>query len=130
LGDLSIFFAYETLEPDGYELYNGEYYENSIKKPADLLKLNPVALLKAGITKVLVEFNIQPGRIPGFPLDLVSQTEGEGNPIFVGKNPSFILSKGNQPDWAVVNGFLIDLQEEEEITKNWLEGLEKINIKP
>lgn len=130
LGDLSIFFAYESLEPDGYELFNGEYYENSIKKPADLLKLNPVALLKAGITKVLVEFNIKPGRIPNFPLDLVSQREGEGNPIFVGKNPSFILSKGNQPDWAVVNGFLIDLQEEEEITKNWLKGLESINTKP
>lgn len=130
LGDLSIFFAYETLDPDGYELFNGEYYENTIEKPADLLKLNPVALLKAGITKVQVNFKIQQGNIPGFPLDLLSQVEGEGNPIFIGKNPSFILSKGNQPDWAVVNGFLIDLQEEEEITRNWLAGLEKINIEP
>jgi hypothetical protein len=76
----------------------------------DLERLNAMDLLRSGYSYVRVE-NIPPGaKESSIPLQVIGP--GYKVPPFhlnVGINPTFLLKKGQEFGYAVVNGFLIDL---------------------
>jgi len=109
-GDLSTYYGYNTLEAKGYSITKGKVYPKTIKSIAELNKLNSYDLLKSGYTYLRI------GRLPysiketSFPLNLI--ISNHVIPKFelgVGQHATFLLQKNNKIEYAVVNGFLIDL---------------------
>lgn len=111
LGDLSTYYGYKTFNASGYVLKPGKVYPKIVKSIKALNKLNPTELLKSGYTYIRVERledNILNSPIP---LHIISTTYKVPKfNVSVGKNPTFLLTKDQKIEKAVINGFLIDLE--------------------
>ncbi|WP_297703826.1 M14 metallopeptidase family protein [uncultured Eudoraea sp.] len=109
-GDLSTYYGYETFNANGYILKPGKVYPKTLKSIKELDMLDPMELLKSGYTYIRVEHlekNISKSPIP---LNLISTNYKIPKfNLIVGKNPTFLLTKDQKIEKAVINGFLIDL---------------------
>ena len=113
-GDLSTYYGYQTLDAEGYIIKQGKVYPRFFEKMADVMLLKPIDLLKEGYAYVRVKnipFNLLESPLPLHiigttyrPLDLQ---------LKVGINPTFLLEKDGKLHYAVINGFLIDLNKGE-----------------
>lgn len=126
-GDLSTYYGYETFDATGYTIVPGKVYPEVLSKITDMEGQDYVKYVKQGyvyfrISKPLdnIPFIIGPHHlisenyvIPEFRLE-------------VGRNPTFLLEKEGQIKYAVVNGFLIDLDQSVNRIL-WSIGMNKIN---
>lgn len=110
-GDLSTYYGYETLEASGYKIKAGAVYPETLDSMADISALDVMSLLKSGYSYIRMQ------RIPNdllevpVPIHIIGKnyTVPELR-LEVGINPTFLLEKDNTVRYAVVNGFLIDLE--------------------
>jgi hypothetical protein len=120
-GDLSTYYGYHTFDAAGYTARAPGIYPTTLRGIDDLKKLNAAELLRAGFAYVRVE-TMPPGTDnTGVPLNVLYQDHKM--PSFrldVGVNPTFLLEKEGKIRYAVVNGFLIDLESENEMFANGL----------
>ncbi|MGB7392982.1 MAG: M14 metallopeptidase family protein [Pricia sp.] len=119
LGDLSTYYGYETFDASGYTIRPGKEHPETMKSVAVLKKLKIESLLKSGYTYVRVE-NI-PGDMLASPLPIHIIGKKYKVPeldLKVGINPTFLLEKDGNIEYAVVNGFLIDLDKATTDIKN------------
>ena len=110
-GDLSTYYGYETFNAVGYTVKEGGVFEQTMESIEELDESFALELLAQGITYVRVK-NI-PARMVHSPysIQLISETyEVPDFRLDVGINPTFLLEKDGVLRFAVVNGFLIDLQ--------------------
>jgi hypothetical protein len=113
-GDLSTYYGYQTFNAADYTIKPGKVYPNTIKSMKDLDNLNPVELLKSGYTYIRVE-QLE-AKILNSPIPIHIISKAYKIPKFslaVGKNPTFLLTKDQKVEKAVINGFLIDLDTED-----------------
>jgi hypothetical protein len=110
-GDLSTYYGYETFDATGYVIKQGEIYPKTFVNMSELKKVNMIDLLKEGYTYVRVA-NIPSEMLESpLPMNLLgSKTQLPDFQLKVGSNPTFILEKKGVPKYAVINGFLIDLE--------------------
>ncbi|HEY9168552.1 MAG TPA: M14 metallopeptidase family protein [Lutibacter sp.] len=120
-GDLSTFYGYETLDAGGYTILEGKVYPKTIKSEKDLAKLDIYSLLQTGYTYLRVE-ELQVGKKEvSVPINLVSPNfKVLKLAINVGGDATFLLQKNGKIDYAVINGFLIDLNTKKSNFKNAL----------
>lgn len=118
-GDLSTFYGYETLDATGYRLIEGKEYPKVIQTMDDLKNMDIYGLLKQGYTYVrLAEFSQQDKDI-SIPINILDKDQKvPGFYVNIGNNPNFVLQKDGRVDYAVVNGFLINLNTKETNFKN------------
>ncbi len=113
-GDLSTFYGYETLDATGYRLIEGKVYPETIQTLKDLEAMDIYDLLKQGYTYVrLAQFsqNEKDVSVPINILDIDQKVPGFF--VSIGNNPNFVLQKDGKVDYAVVNGYLINLKTKE-----------------
>jgi len=109
-GDLSTYYGYETFNANGYLLKPGKVYPKTLKSIKELDMLDPVELLKSGYTYIRVEHLEKKILKSPIPLNLITTTYKIPKfNLTVGKNPTFLLTKDQKIEKAVINGFLIDL---------------------
>ncbi|WP_019669796.1 M14 family metallopeptidase [Eudoraea adriatica] len=109
-GDLSTYYGYKTFKAKGYKIVPGKVYAKTIKSFNALNELDPKELLKSGYTYVRVEQLEEDILNSPIPIHIISTTYKVPKfSVTVGKNPTFLLSKGQKIEKAVINGFLIDL---------------------
>lgn len=109
-GDLSTYYGYETFNAEGYKVVPGKVYPEIMKSenfpgPEEFFNL-----LKKGYTYLKVK-NLSTEK-PYSPLPMNLIQENYKMPEFrlaVGNNPTFLLEKDGKAEYAVINGFLIDL---------------------
>lgn len=120
-GDLSTYYGYETLDATGYRLIEGKVYPETIQTMEDLKALDIYALLKSGYTYVrLAQYSSNDKEVP-MPINILSKEQKvPGFYVNIGNNPNFVLQKDGIVDYAVVNGFLINLKTKENNLKNAL----------
>ncbi|MCP4974812.1 MAG: peptidase M14 [Maribacter sp.] len=118
-GDLSTYYGYESFDAKGYLIKQGKAYQKSFEKMADVMLLNPIDLLKEGYTQVRVK-NIPFDLLESpLPIHIIGNTYKPGNlQLEVGINPTFLLEKDGKLHYAVINGFLIDLNSGKSDFKN------------
>lgn len=111
-GDLSTYYGYETLDAYGYTIVPGKVYPEVLKSIEVLGKLKIESLLKSGHTYVRLE-NIPGDKLASpFPIHIIGEKyEVPDFNIEVGINPTFLLEKEGEIKYAIINGFLIDLQQ-------------------
>lgn len=120
-GDLSTYYGYETLDATGYRLIEGKVHPETIQTMEDLKAMDIYGLLKSGYTYVrLAQYSSNDKEVP-MPINILSKDQKvPGFYVNIGNNPNFVLQKDGIVDYAVVNGFLINLKTKENNLKNAL----------
>ncbi|MCM4166270.1 Murein peptide amidase A [Arenibacter antarcticus] len=110
-GDLSTFYGYEVLDAQEHTIKPGKIYPNIFKNLGDLSKLKVIDLLKLGYTYIRVDNIPKDKRFGELPINIIGPNYKV--PKFnlqVGNNPTFLLERNGKNEYAVINGFLIDLK--------------------
>lgn len=110
LGDLSTYYGYETFDASGYTITPGKVYPETLKSVEVLSRLKIESLLKSGHTYIRVENIPKDMLASNFPIHIIGKKyEVPEFDIEVGNNPTFLLKKNGEVKYAVINGFLIDV---------------------
>ncbi len=111
-GDLSTYYGYETFDASGYTIKPGKVFPETLKSVEVLGKLKIESLLKSGYTYVRLE-NIPKDMLASpFPVHIIGKKyEIPELNVEVGSNPTFLLEKNGKIEYAVINGFLIDIDQ-------------------
>lgn len=113
-GDLSTFYGYETLDATSYTIKQAKVYPKTLNNFSDVENLNFNDVLKQGYGYLrLSNFPAKSINSP-YPFHLIG-------PKYIvpklnltpGINPTFFLEKGGVVEYAVINGFLVNLKEAE-----------------
>ncbi|WP_299799582.1 M14 metallopeptidase family protein [uncultured Maribacter sp.] len=109
-GDLSTYYGYETLDATGYTIKQAKVYPKTLNNFSDVQGLNFTDVLKQGYGYLrLSSFPAKNINSP-YPVHLIGEkfTVPELN-LMPGINPTFFLEKDGVIAYAVINGFLVDL---------------------
>lgn len=110
-GDLSTYYGYETFNAAGYTLKAGKVYPQIVEYVDGLSKLDYNSLLKQGYAYIKVAHIPLEKVYAEIPLHIVGTLYTTPDlHIEVGINPTFFLEKDNELRYAVINGFLVDLE--------------------
>lgn len=110
-GDLSTNFGYETMDASGYTLVPGKIYSKTLADPGALAQLDFADLLSRGIAYVRVKELEQGQKFTEYPIQVVGEKFKVPERLEVGLNPTFFLRKEGEAGYAVINGFLIPLDD-------------------
>ncbi|MCH7397856.1 peptidase M14 [Belliella sp. DSM 107340] len=108
LGDLCVFYGYETLDASGLNVVEGKIFETPFSKTEDITEEKTLELLQKGYLAVRVE-DINDNELYNLPILILSKKDQIPFGIKTGGNPNFFLEENGSLKYAVVNGFLIDL---------------------
>ncbi len=110
-GDLSTYYGYQTLDASGYVIRQGSVFPKTLNSIDELSDIDALELLKKGYTYIKLN-NFPDGLLnSALPLHLIGPNyEVPELRVEVGINPTFLLAKDGEFKYAVINGFLIDLQ--------------------
>ena len=117
LGDLSIYYGFETLDAMDLTYSAGEVLAEPVSY-VDLGKQDFIGLLKQGITHVRVNDLPSNLRYTNFPIGVLRGNSSLNDHLAMGQHATFLLMKEDTPQYAVVNGFLIDLSHGKAKIKN------------
>lgn len=113
-GDLSTFYGYETLDASAYTLKQAQAYPKTLTALNEVKRLNFKNLLQQGYGYVRMT------EIPGkpvnssFPVHLIGPDYKVPELVLQpGINPTFFLERDGKIRYAVINGFLVDLEKED-----------------
>jgi hypothetical protein len=109
LGDMQVFFGFEELDATGLKLKEGKVYEKYFEKVEDISETQALELLKQGFIAVKVK-NGESRQLHGLPILVLKTTETYANGWMTGSVPNFYLSKDDVLKYALVNGYLINLE--------------------
>jgi hypothetical protein len=111
-GDLSTFYAYDTLNAEGYRVIGAKAYPETLPGLEEAEKLDARELLRSGYA--YLRLSALPKDLESSPLPLHLVRPDYKVPAFylnIGINPTFFLQKDGTIQYAVINGFLINLQD-------------------
>ena len=120
-GDLSTYYGYETFDANGYTIVEGNIYPETFKSVEDISKTDVFSLLKSGYTCLQIEELADDQKTISKPINLI-KAENEMPKLVLkpGANSTFLLQKDGAIEYAVINGFLINLNTKEGYFKNAL----------
>ncbi len=113
-GDLSTHYGSEEIDAEDYTLERGKVYPTSLKNISEAAKLDPVALWKQGYLYLSlapgttsrglgVYFTVQ-------PFHILRNAQVSTRAPDLGDTATFLLKKDGKVRYAVVNGFLYDVE--------------------
>jgi hypothetical protein len=108
LGDMQVFFGFETLDATGLQYTQGKLYPSAVESINDLTEEKAIELLRQGYLAVKVKNAAT--IVHELPILVLKTTEKFSGGWMTGSAPNFLLSKEGKPRFAVVNGYLIDLE--------------------
>jgi hypothetical protein len=118
-GDLSTNYGYEAVDVSGYTVKSGKIYPETFKDIKALENLDFASLLSKGYAYFRVK-NLPKKNFTEFPVQVVGENFTVSENLQVGVNPTFFLEKDGKLKYAVINGFLQDLETPEIKIKNGL----------
>lgn len=109
IGDLSVFYGFELFDAAGMEVVQGKIYETSFKNPEEVTMEKSLELLNQGFLGVKVE-EAMDRQIHSLPILILKNMVEVPSGIEMGGSPNFFLAKDGKLKYAVVNGYLINLE--------------------
>ena len=113
LGDMQVFFGFEELDATGMTFTPGKVYEKVFENAEALDEAQALELLKQGFMAVKVK-NGEARQLHGLPVLVLKSANTFSSGWMTGATPNFFLSKDGALKYAVVNGYLIDLENPKE----------------
>ena len=125
-GDLSTYYGYETFDGTGYTIVPGKVYPEVLSNMMDMSGTEIIENVKQGYVYFRISELVDLPFIFG-PHHFISEDyEIPEFRLEVGRNPTFLLEKEGNIQYAVVNGFLVDLNKPVEDIINSI-ALNRIN---
>jgi len=109
LGDMQVFFGFEELDATGMTFTTGKVYEKVFENIEALDDAQALELLKQGFMAVRVK-NGAARQLHELPILVLKSTNTFSSGWMTGSTPNFFLSKDGALKYAIVNGYLIDLE--------------------
>lgn len=109
LGDMQVFFAFETLDATGLEYTAGKVYPTAFESAKDISEEKAIELLRQGFLAVKVKTG-EARQLHELPVLVLKTAEKFSGGWMTGSSPNFFLAKDGVLKYAVVNGYLIDLE--------------------
>lgn len=109
MGDLSIFYGFEELDVSGMEIVEGKVFETPFTSVEEISQENALDLLKEGYLSIQVK-EAADRELHHLPLLVLISGNSIPNGIRLGGNPNFFLAQNGKLKYAIVNGYLIDLE--------------------
>jgi hypothetical protein len=113
-GDLSTYYGYETLDAAGYTIKEAKIYPEILHTIEDLDGFNFPKALREGYG--YLRMNTIPRTLLNTPLPIHVVSENyrlEEFKLEPGINPTFFLEKNGKLEYAIINGFLLNLTSHE-----------------
>jgi hypothetical protein len=109
LGDMQIFFGFETLDATGLQYLEGKVYPTPFESIKDISEDKAIELLRQGFMAVKVKTG-EARQVHHLPILILKKTEKYSSGWTTGAATNFFLAKDGKPRFAIVNGYLIDLE--------------------
>jgi hypothetical protein len=109
LGDMQVYFGFETLDATGLKFTEGKTYPEAFESIEEISSEKALELLRQGYLAAKVK-NGSSRHLHGLPIQVLKSTEKISGGWMTGSTPNFFLSKDDVLKYAVVNGYLIDLE--------------------
>ncbi len=119
-GDLSTNHGYKAMDLTGYKIKQGVIYPDILDNLKDLEKLDFTSVLSGGYSYVQVKNIPKNENYTNYPVQIVSSDYKIPIRLSVGSNPTFFLEKDGKVEFAVINGFFMDLEDIDNSIKNGL----------
>jgi len=120
-GDLLTYYGYDTFDASGYKIIEGKVYPKTYKSIDDISNVDVFEILKSGYTYLQIDEIPKNKKDTTKPINLIKTGYKVPKLILIpGANSTFLLQKGNIVEYAVINGFLINLKTKESHFKNAL----------
>lgn len=123
MGDLSTFFAYESIPARGKRLVPGKIYPKLVSDWKALKSLKIADLWQKGYTTIRMETMPSRAVLARIPLKVVSAKEGKEDRILPGQHPALILQEKNVNRLMIINGVVYDLSKSNRERLEWWKGL-------
>lgn len=118
MGDMDRQFGYEEIEAASMKFTPGKVKTMQMKAWEALTSAQELDLIKQGFLYVkLTDSNISSGPLKNHLLNLTHASEVAPDPK-PGQAANFLLYENDSPRYAVVNGFLLDLEEDDQTLPN------------
>jgi hypothetical protein len=108
VGDMQVFFGLETLDATGLVYTEGKVYPTAFESVKDITQERALELLRQGFMAVKVKTG-EARQLHELPILVLKTTEKYAGGWMTGATPNFFLAKEGVLKYAVVNGYLIDL---------------------
>lgn len=108
LGDMQVYFGFEELDASGHTYTEGKVYEKTFESAAEITQEQALKLLKQGYLAVKVK-NGEPKDLHNLPILILKSSDSYSAGWKTGSSPNFFLAKNGEIKFAIVNGYLIDL---------------------
>lgn len=108
LGDMQIFFGLETLDATGLQYKEGKVYPTPFETVKEVNVEKAMELLAQGYLAIQVKKDTAK-TIHGLPLVVLKSATTYSGGWTTGATPNFFLTKDGKYEYALVNGYLIDL---------------------
>lgn len=109
VGDMQVYFGMETLDAEGLKYAEGKVYENVFESASELTGTKAIDLLRKGYLAVKVENGVR-GDLHQLPILVLKSSDTFSSGWKTGESPNFFLEKDGVRKYAVINGYLIDLE--------------------
>ena len=119
-GDLSTSYGYDQVDAFGLRYEKGKVYPVKVSTNAELDELDAKHLLIKGYAYVKVDTSLMKENHSDFPLNLVSDKFRTSDGLRPGVDANFFLYSGDEVKYAVINGFLTNLEDPVDDIKNTL----------
>lgn len=123
LGDLSTFFAYESIPAKGKRLIPGKVYPKVIPDWQAVQSLNLPDLWQKGYTTLRLEQIPSREILARIPMRIIAAKYTEEEEIKPGQHPALVLQEKNVNRLVIINGVIYDLSKNNRERLEWWKGL-------
>lgn len=120
MGDMSVRYGYQELDASGMRLVPGKTYPEVIKNMRTLKAMNIKELLQQGFTTVKIKNNLPAEPFTSLPINIISGKKDRNYDVALSRSPNFVLEQDGQVRYAIINGFIYDLQQDKNEVVNAL----------
>lgn len=110
LGDMQVYFGMEEFDASGLKYAEGKVYEAPFESVSSLDRTKAMGLLIQGYLAVKITSGSK-GDLHNLPILVLRSTDTFPAGWKTGESPNFFLEKDGVRKYAVVNGYLIDLEQ-------------------
>ncbi len=123
VGDLSVYFGYEDLDMSGLIIEPGKIYPETFSSIDEIQNLDFNNLYKEGYTTVILNDTSYHKKYSSLPINIAESkqnSEDKDNAIKIGDLANFTIKKNDKVKYVIINGFVIDPNNETGEVKNSL----------
>jgi hypothetical protein len=109
LGDMQVYFGMESVDATGMRYTEGKVYQSTFESIDQITAAKALELLKEGYLAVKVKNTVK-NTLHQLPINILASTEKLSQGWMTGATPNFFLANDGKLKYAVINGYLVDLE--------------------